>query len=32
MRELQIPDSYAGWPLQAGYAVRNKDRALGITP
>jgi 2,4-dienoyl-CoA reductase-like NADH-dependent reductase (Old Yellow Enzyme family) len=31
MRELQADGSYASWPLQAGYAVRNKDRALGIT-
>ena len=30
MRELGIADSYAQWPQQAGYAVRNKDRALGI--
>ena len=32
MRDLQVAESYAQWPLQAGYAVRNKDRALGITP
>lgn len=32
MRDLGVTDSYANWPLQAGYAVRNKDRALGITP
>lgn len=31
MRELGVADSYANWPQQAGYAVRNKDRALGIT-
>jgi 2,4-dienoyl-CoA reductase-like NADH-dependent reductase (Old Yellow Enzyme family) len=30
MRELGITDSYANWPKQAGYAVRNKDRALGL--
>jgi 2,4-dienoyl-CoA reductase-like NADH-dependent reductase (Old Yellow Enzyme family) len=31
MRELGVAGSYANWPQQAGYAVRNKDRALGIT-
>ena len=31
MRELEVADSYAAWPKQAGYAVRNKDRALGLT-
>ena len=31
MRDLIAGDSYGNWPLQAGYAVRNKDRALGIT-
>ena len=31
MRELAVENSYAQWPLQAGYAVRNKDRALGST-
>jgi len=30
MRELHVGDSYGNWPLQAGYAVRNKDRALGL--
>jgi 2,4-dienoyl-CoA reductase-like NADH-dependent reductase (Old Yellow Enzyme family) len=30
MRELITGDSYGNWPLQAGYAVRNKDRALGV--
>ena len=30
MRELVHGDSYGNWPLQAGYAVRNKDRALGV--
>lgn len=30
-RDLCGSDDYADWPLQAGYAVRNKDRALGIT-
>ena len=30
MRELIAGDSYGNWPLQAGYAVRNKDRALGV--
>jgi 2,4-dienoyl-CoA reductase-like NADH-dependent reductase (Old Yellow Enzyme family) len=29
MRELIAGDTYGNWPLQAGYAVRNKDRALG---
>jgi hypothetical protein len=28
---MGIADSYASWPLQSGYAVRNKDRALGLT-
>ena len=23
-------DTYGNWPQQAGYAVRNKDRALGV--
>lgn len=31
MREFAVDDSYAGWPRQAGYAVRNKDRALART-
>jgi 2,4-dienoyl-CoA reductase-like NADH-dependent reductase (Old Yellow Enzyme family) len=31
MRELGADPTYAQWPLQAGYAVRNKDRALGTT-
>lgn len=31
MRELGVADGYAAWPKQAGYAVRNKDRALGLT-
>lgn len=31
MRELGLADSYAQWPIQAGYAVRAKDRALGIS-
>lgn len=30
MRELLAGDSYGNWPLQAGYAVRNKDRALEV--
>jgi len=29
MRDLLAGDSYGNWPLQSGYAVRNKDRALG---
>lgn len=29
MRELVGGDTYGSWPLQTGYAVRNKDRALG---
>ena len=29
MRDLVAGDTYGNWPLQAGYAVRNKDRALG---
>ena len=29
-RELERGDVYASWPNQAGYAVRNKDRALGL--
>ena len=29
MRELIAGDTYGNWPLQAGYAVRYKDRALG---
>lgn len=28
MRELESGDVYSAWPQQAGYAVRNKDRAL----
>ena len=32
MRDLQVTESYGQWPRQAGYAVRNKDRALGLTP
>jgi 2,4-dienoyl-CoA reductase-like NADH-dependent reductase (Old Yellow Enzyme family) len=31
MRELGLADSYAQWPIQAGYAVRAKDKSLGIT-
>jgi 2,4-dienoyl-CoA reductase-like NADH-dependent reductase (Old Yellow Enzyme family) len=31
MREMGVENSYADWPKQSGYAVRNKDRALGIT-
>lgn len=31
MRELIAGDSYGNWPLQAGYAVRIKDKALGLT-
>ncbi|MFO1133218.1 MAG: NADH:flavin oxidoreductase/NADH oxidase [Hyphomicrobiales bacterium] len=31
MRELLTGDTYGNWPQQAGYAVRNKDRALGLT-
>ena len=31
LRELGGSASYAAWPHQAGYAVRNKDRALGLT-
>ncbi|MCA3555691.1 NADH:flavin oxidoreductase/NADH oxidase [Aestuariivirga sp.] len=30
MRELLTGDTYGNWPQQAGYAVRNKDRALGV--
>lgn len=30
MRELLTGDTYGNWPQQAGYAVRNKDRALGL--
>jgi len=30
LRELVGGDSYAQWPEQAGYAIRNKDRALGL--
>ncbi|MCA3559732.1 MAG: NADH:flavin oxidoreductase/NADH oxidase [Aestuariivirga sp.] len=30
MRELLPGDTYGNWPQQAGYAVRNKDRALGL--
>jgi 2,4-dienoyl-CoA reductase-like NADH-dependent reductase (Old Yellow Enzyme family) len=30
MRDLLASDTYGNWPLQAGYAVRNKDRALGV--
>ena len=28
LRELESGDVYSAWPQQAGYAVRNKDRAL----
>ena len=28
-RELDGGGDYKNWPQQAGYAVRNKDRALG---
>lgn len=31
MRELGVDSSYGQWPQQAGYAVRAKDRALGVT-
>lgn len=30
MRDTGVADSYAAWPEQSGYAVRNKDRALGL--
>lgn len=30
MRELGVADSYGQWPIQAGYAVRAKDKALGV--
>ncbi|MFN4141528.1 NADH:flavin oxidoreductase/NADH oxidase [Aestuariivirga sp.] len=30
LRDLVGGDTYAAWPDQAGYAIRNKDRALGI--
>lgn len=30
LRELVGGDNYAAWPQQAGYGIRNKDRALGI--
>lgn len=30
IRDLVGGDSYGQWPQQAGYAIRNKDRALGI--
>ena len=30
MRDLLTGDTYGNWPQQAGYAVRNKDRALGV--
>ena len=29
-RDLVGGDGYGQWPQQAGYAIRNKDRALGI--
>ncbi len=29
LRELEGGDTYGQWPQQAGYAIRNKDRALG---
>ena len=32
MRALESGDVYAAWPNQAGYAIRNKDRALGLRP
>ena len=31
MRDMVGAEAYAQWPIQAGYAVRNKDRVLGIT-
>ena len=31
MRELGADVNYTQWPLQSGYAVRNKDRALGTS-
>lgn len=31
MRDLVDGDTHGHWPLQAGYAVRNKNRALGLT-
>jgi len=30
MRQMLTGDTYGNWPQQAGYAVRNKDRALGL--
>jgi 2,4-dienoyl-CoA reductase-like NADH-dependent reductase (Old Yellow Enzyme family) len=29
-RELEAGDTYGAWPQRAGYAIRNKDRALKI--
>lgn len=29
LRELESGDVYGAWPKQAGYAIRNKDKALG---
>jgi 2,4-dienoyl-CoA reductase-like NADH-dependent reductase (Old Yellow Enzyme family) len=29
-RQLGAGDGYKSWPLQAGYAIRNRDRALGL--
>lgn len=30
MRQMLAGDTYGNWPQQAGYAVRNKDKALGL--